>query len=203
MSQAAILGRRAVPSAGMSASGALIRASYAKTVIGGIKRLPDRERDALLKGIGDELRGEIRNYGMLEWMSAARFVELVRAIARTVGDDGAKRFWRANLLLSLERRLLSPLRLGAIAIYGNSPRSLLKMTPQAWSWSRATAARATSKTGHRTASSFASKRCRASCATRRCTYCGAAAANRASSAWASLARPAPQSARPPTLSISQ
>jgi hypothetical protein len=116
----------------MSASGAMIRASYAKTVIGGIKRMPDGERDALLNGIGDDLRSEIRNYGMLEWMPAARFVELVRAIARTVGDDGAKRFWRANLLLSLERRLLSPLRLGAIAIYGNSPRSLLKMTPQAW-----------------------------------------------------------------------
>lgn len=110
----------------------MIRASYAKTVIGGIKRLPDRECQALLQGIGDEQRKEIRGYGMLEWMPAVRFVELVRAIARTVGDDGAKRFWRANLLLSLERRLLSPLRLGAIAIYGNSPRSLLKMTPQAW-----------------------------------------------------------------------
>jgi len=110
----------------------MIRASYAKTVIGGIKRRPEKECAALLRGIGDDLRGEIRNYGMLEWMPAARFVELVRAIATTLGDDGAKRFWRANLLLSLERRLLSPLRLGAIAIYGNSPRSLLKMTPQAW-----------------------------------------------------------------------
>lgn len=110
----------------------MIRASYAKTVIGGIKRLPEKECAALLKGIGDELRGEIRNYGMLEWMPAARFIELVRAIERLLGNEGAKLFWRANLLLSLERRLLSPLRLGAIAIYGNSPRSLLKMTPQAW-----------------------------------------------------------------------
>lgn len=121
-----------VPSQGMSDSGAMIRASYAKTVIGGIKRRPERERDALLLGIGDALRTEIRNYGMLEWMPAARFVDLVRAISETVGADAAKAFWRANLLLSLERRLLSPLRLGAIAIYGNSPRSLLKMTPQAW-----------------------------------------------------------------------
>jgi len=110
----------------------MIRASYAKAVVGGIKRMPEKQCDALLKGIGDELRGEIRNHGMLEWMPASRFVELVSAIERTLGGDGAKRFWRANLLLSLERRLLSPLRLGAIAIYGNSPRSLLKMTPQAW-----------------------------------------------------------------------
>lgn len=116
----------------MAASGAMIRASYAKTVIGGIKRMPEKECDALLRGIGDGLRAEIRGYGMLEWMPAARFAELVSAIGKTLGSDGAQRFWRANLLLSLERRLLSPLRLGAIAIYGNSPRSLLKMTPQAW-----------------------------------------------------------------------
>jgi hypothetical protein len=49
-----------------------------------------------------------------------------------VGAVAAKDFWRENLLLSLDRRLLTPLRLGAIAIYGDSPRSLLKMTPQAW-----------------------------------------------------------------------
>lgn len=113
-------------------SGAMIRASYAKTVVGGIKRFSERERDALLRGIGEPLRAEIRNYGMLEWMPAQRFVELVDVIAATLGPDAARNFWRANLLLSLERRLLSPLRLGAIALYGNSPRSLLKMTPQAW-----------------------------------------------------------------------
>lgn len=110
----------------------MIRASYAKTVIGGIKRRPERERDALLRGIGEPLRSEIRNYGMLEWMPAQRFLDLVTAIEKAVGESAAKDFWRANLLLSLERRLLSPLRLGAIALYGNSPRSLLKMTPQAW-----------------------------------------------------------------------
>jgi hypothetical protein len=110
----------------------MVRASYAKTVIGGIKRRPDRERDALLNALGEPLRAEIRSYGMLEWMPVQRFAELVGAIATALGPAAAKSFWRANLLLSLERRLLSPLRLGAIALYGNSPRSLLKMTPQAW-----------------------------------------------------------------------
>jgi hypothetical protein len=116
----------------MADSTAMVRASYAKTVIGGIKRRPERERDALMSAIGEPLRAEIRNYGMLEWMPAQRFAELVGAIATALGPAAAKSFWRANLLLSLERRLLSPLRLGAIALYGNSPRSLLKMTPQAW-----------------------------------------------------------------------
>jgi hypothetical protein len=110
----------------------LIRASYAKTVIGGIKRRPQVEQEALLERVGAQTRSEIRDYGMLEWMPAARFAELVSSIFDALGASGAQSFWRANLLLSLERRLLSPLRLGAIALHGNSPRSLLKMTPQAW-----------------------------------------------------------------------
>lgn len=110
----------------------LIRASYAKTVVGGIKRRPAAEQAMLLSRIGDDLRAEIRAYGMLDWMPAVRFAALVDTVTDALGPQGAKDFWKANLLLSLERRLLSPLRLGAIAVYGNSPRSLLKMTPQAW-----------------------------------------------------------------------
>jgi hypothetical protein len=109
----------------------LVRASYGKTVIGGIKRRPEADQTKLFERIG-EIRREVRDYGMLEWMPAERFVELVSGIHDTLGAKGAQTFWRENLLLSLERRLLSPLRLGAIAIHGNSPRSLLKMTPQAW-----------------------------------------------------------------------
>lgn len=111
---------------------ALIRASYAKTVIGGIKRRPEREQDVLFARLGKDFRSEVRQYGMLDWMPARRFASLVAAVADAIGAEAAKDFWRDNLLLSLERRLLSPLRLGAIAVYGNSPRSLLKMTPQAW-----------------------------------------------------------------------
>lgn len=110
----------------------LVRASYAKTVIGGIKRRSEAEQALLFEHLGVALRSEVREYGMLEWMPAERFAQLVSAIVDALGVEGAKSFWRANLLLSLERRLLSPLRLGAIAIHGNSPRSLLKMTPQAW-----------------------------------------------------------------------
>lgn len=116
----------------MTGGTALIRSSYAKTVIGGIKRQPAAEQKLLFDRIGAAMRAEIREYGMLEWMPAQRFAALVTAILDALGPDRAKAFWRANLLLSLERRLLSPLRLGAIAIHGNSPRSLLKMTPQAW-----------------------------------------------------------------------
>lgn len=113
-------------------SAPLVRASYAKTVIGGIKRRPQEECAKLLNAIGGPLRAEVRGYGMLDWMPGEHFVQMVTVIHGTVGASAAKDFWRANLLLSLERRLLTPLRLGAIAVYGNSPRSLLKMTPEAW-----------------------------------------------------------------------
>jgi hypothetical protein len=110
----------------------LIRASYGKTVIGGIKKLPEGVREALFERVGPGLRAEVREHGMLDWMPAKHFATLVSAVAEGLGPADAKKFWKANLLASLERRLLAPLRLGAIAVYGNSPRSLLKMTPQAW-----------------------------------------------------------------------
>jgi hypothetical protein len=109
-----------------------MRASYAKTVIGGVKKLPGAQSSAVLERIGSAWRAEIREYGMLDWMPAHKFVALVDVIALVLGVADARAFWCDSLRMSMERRLLTPLRLGAIAVYGNSPRSLLKMTPQAW-----------------------------------------------------------------------
>jgi hypothetical protein len=110
----------------------LVRASYAKTVIATMKQRPELQRDALLAGLDNGLRREIREQGMFDWIAASQFAALTRVVLDALGPLGAKAFWHSNLLGSLERALLSPLRLGAIAVYGNSPGSLLRMTPQAW-----------------------------------------------------------------------
>lgn len=110
----------------------VVRASYAKTVIRTMKQRPSAERDALLEGLDDSLRQEIREYGLFDWMAASQFARLANIVRDVLGPVRGKAFWRANLLDSLERALLAPLRLGAIAVYGNSPGSLLRMTPQAW-----------------------------------------------------------------------
>jgi hypothetical protein len=116
----------------MSASEPVIRASYAKTVIAGMKRDPSPEREDLLARLNPTLRASIREASLLDWIPARDFSALATLIFEVLGADRSKSFWRANLLSSLERTLLSPLRLGAIALYGESPGSLMRMAPQAW-----------------------------------------------------------------------
>jgi hypothetical protein len=111
---------------------AAIRASYAKTVIATMKRRPTDERDELLARLNPSLRRDIRERSLLDWIPASQFAALVTVIAEVLGPARAKAFWRANLLGSLERTLLSPLRLGALGLYGDLPSSLLRMTPHAW-----------------------------------------------------------------------
>jgi hypothetical protein len=112
-----------------------IRANYAKSVIASMKlrpTQPSNERDALLGRLDLRLRTAIRECGRLEWIPAADFAALATLVAEVLGRERALLFWRDNLQDSLERVLLTPLRLGAIALYGDSPSSLLRMTPQAW-----------------------------------------------------------------------
>lgn len=109
-----------------------IRASYAKTFIGAAKRLPGDDAEALLARVGKIRRKRVRQYGMLEWMPAGEFLELVDEVPAALGPAGAREFWKRCLALSLGRRLLAPLRLGAVALHGHTPAALLRMTPQAW-----------------------------------------------------------------------
>jgi len=116
----------------MASDAAVIRASYAKTVIATMKRRPPEEREPLLERLNPALRRDIRERSLLDWIDAALFAQLAQLVAEVLGPTRAKDFWRDNLLGSLERTLLSPLRLGAIGLYGDVPSSLLRMTPQAW-----------------------------------------------------------------------
>jgi hypothetical protein len=117
---------------GVSGEDAQFRASYAKTVIGTIKRQPEAVAARLLEAIGPERRAKVREYGMLGWMPATDFLELVAILGKELGAARARPFWCDCLDLSLNRRLLAPLRAGAIALHGRHPGALLRMTPQAW-----------------------------------------------------------------------
>ncbi len=75
----------------------------------------------------------MREAGLLEWQAAEVFVALSAAVEAALGPARARAFWKGNLLDALSRSLLKPLRAGALALYGKTPRALLKMAPQAWS----------------------------------------------------------------------
>jgi hypothetical protein len=117
----------------MDRAGPQIRANYAKLAVGGIKRLSDERSRAIFDLIGEPLRLQIREAGMLEWMAARQFFTVVNAIERVLEPSQSREFWKQRMLHSLEGRLLGPLRVGAIALYGRRPGSLVKRTPLAWS----------------------------------------------------------------------
>ena len=108
-----------------------MRASYAKTIIGAAKVLEATQSAHVLDHIGPERRTRIRQRGMLEWMPAQEFCELAQCVYEALGE-AAIPFWNHCLTLSLERRLLSPLRKAALAIHGSTPAALLRRTPEAW-----------------------------------------------------------------------
>jgi len=109
---------------------ALVRMSWVKLAVSTAKRVP--EGASVLAGLGS-LRDDVREAGVLEWRPVERFVSVAEAIAGAIGHKGARDFWRDVLLEAFDRRLLAPLVRGAFAIYGKTPRSLLRMTPQAYS----------------------------------------------------------------------
>jgi hypothetical protein len=117
----------------MDSAGPQIRASFAKLTIGGVKRLPAHQAKAILELVGEPLRADIREAGMLEWLPAKSFFTIMNSLERVLEPSRAREFWRNVMQRSLEGRLLAPLRIGAIALYGRHPSSLIKRTPLAWS----------------------------------------------------------------------
>src|SRR2546423_4639348 len=113
---------------------ALIRMSWAKLAVSTAKRMPEPARTKALGALGD-LRREVRDAGILDWKPAEVFVSVAEAVATALGRRGGRDFWRDVLMEAFDRRLLQPLVRGALVIHGRTPRSILRMTPQAYSLS--------------------------------------------------------------------
>jgi hypothetical protein len=119
---------------------ALVRMSWAKLAVSTAKRMPD---GANVLGALGGLRDEVRDAGILEWRPIHNFVSVAEAIAGALGHKGARDFWRDVLLAAFDRRLLAPLVRGALALHGRTPRSILRMTPQAYTLTFKNCGRAT------------------------------------------------------------
>jgi hypothetical protein len=111
---------------------AAFRANWTKLALKYVKRLPPAERDAVLEVVGASRLGRVRSAGVFEWLPASIQMSLVGAIERVL-DKRAPGFWRDLMLQSFERSLLRPLIDGGLRVFGKSPLSLLRLTPQAYS----------------------------------------------------------------------
>lgn len=111
---------------------ARIRANWTKFSIGCIKRLEPHARDAVLDGLDAETRERIRQAAPLEWLPAESFLEVTRAVYEALGSADAAGYWRRNLSQSVEQPFLRPLVEGGLFLFGRTPASLVRRTPQAW-----------------------------------------------------------------------
>ena len=109
-----------------------LRANWAKFTVRCAKRAPQPLQAALLGAIPSELRAEIREAGPLDWLPARVFVELCEAIRTGAGAAGACAFWRQSLRDAIRQPFSQPLARGALFLWGKSPSSLVRRTPQAW-----------------------------------------------------------------------
>jgi hypothetical protein len=109
-----------------------MRANWAKFTVRCVKRAAEPLRSSLLPAIPDALRAEIREASALEWIPARVFVELCESIRVGAGPVGARSFWRQSLRDAIRQPLIQPLARGALYLWGKTPLSLVRRTPQAW-----------------------------------------------------------------------
>jgi hypothetical protein len=110
-----------------------IRASYGKLALRHLRDGPEEERRAVWEAAGREELSAIRGAGVFTFLPAWFHVRLADATIDALGPTRSRAFWRDVMLSAFDRRLLSPLVRGALRIYGRSPASIMRMTPQAWS----------------------------------------------------------------------
>jgi hypothetical protein len=109
-----------------------LRANWTKLALHVVRELPAHERDAVLAAAGDLLIARIRGAGLFEWLPVTLHLGLANALREVLGAR-AGRFWTDLQVASYERSLLKPLIDGGLRLFGHTPRSMLRLTPQAFS----------------------------------------------------------------------
>jgi hypothetical protein len=108
-----------------------VRANWTKFVLHCAKRA-DANGMCIADSIPDALRREIRESGRLAWQDIRILAELLEAVGKTCGALGSRLFWRASFKASLSQPMIAPLARGALMLWGHSPASFVRRTPQAW-----------------------------------------------------------------------
>ena len=111
---------------------AQFRAQWAKQIVATAKRYPEPERTRLLTAIGEEARGAIRSAGLLDYVEASVFRNLLRGVYITLGEDDRNVYYSKALALALDTPLLKPLYKGGSGMFGRGPSGILRMTPFVW-----------------------------------------------------------------------
>jgi hypothetical protein len=107
------------------------RASWSKAALKLLRQSDDPGCARTLSLIGKPLLDRFRAASVFDWMPAALHMEIVAAVGEERGRE-ARGFWRDLMLINFGRGLLKPLLEGGLHIFGRSPHSILRMTPQTY-----------------------------------------------------------------------
>lgn len=107
----------------------LVRASWAQYCVRKLRDHPDRQR--VLDAIGSDVRQILREVGFLGWVPPSVHMTVCDAVLRELGAD-ALEFWRAYFLETFDMPLLRPLTRGALRLYGEDPRGLMRQAPRVY-----------------------------------------------------------------------
>jgi hypothetical protein len=110
---------------------AAFRANWTKLALKYVRRLPQAENEEVLAIFGAATLARVHAAGVFDWLPVAMHMSLVGAIERVLGKR-APGFWRHLMLVSFERSLLRPLVDGGLRVFGRTPLSLLRLTPQTY-----------------------------------------------------------------------
>jgi hypothetical protein len=108
-----------------------LRANWSKAAVRAIRQLEPQKRDRVLAALGADRLTELRAAGVFDWLPARVHMSILAAVHQ-LGPAESRHFWRRLIVASFDRSLLKPLIDGGLRLFGRTPFSILRMTPQAW-----------------------------------------------------------------------
>ena len=110
-----------------------IRASYLKSAMGALSLLDSGAAVAARARLPPRIILDIERALSIDWLPVSYDLVITEAVGAACGRAGVRRWGREGMLASLQGPLLKSILNGAIAIFGLSPRALIRHARPIWS----------------------------------------------------------------------
>jgi hypothetical protein len=109
-----------------------IRASYLKSTMAALSLLDHAAAVAARARLSPRITLDIDRALSIDWLPVAHDLAVTEAVAAACGRAAVRRWGREGMLTALRGPLLKPILDGAVAIFGPSPRGLLRHARPMW-----------------------------------------------------------------------
>ena len=102
------------------------------SLIRGVERLEPPLQRRIFEGLSEGLLKDVQAATAVAWLPIALNVELADTIARSLGPERARPFFRDMLLAEYQSSLFRPFIEGISRLFGVGPSVFVKMAPRGW-----------------------------------------------------------------------